>query len=184
MTKFNQEKLIRDALGSPIPSQGWDNVKQVFVVPGGEGVDFTKKKLIRDAVGAVIPQYWDGEKFIPRTSSSGSGEQGLPGPKGNPGDSAYKVAVNNGFKGTEQEWLGSLKGDNSYTAAVAAGYKGTEEEWDKALVDAVMNGGGGGPIGVPIWPGPLSDEVHKSQVDRFRTAVKHNEPVITLEVKS
>ncbi|MFC9540799.1 polysaccharide deacetylase family protein [Lysinibacillus sp. NPDC056959] len=62
MTKFNQEKLIRDALGSPIPSQYWDDVKQTFIIPGGEGVDFTKKKLIRDAVGAVIPQYWDGEK--------------------------------------------------------------------------------------------------------------------------
>lgn len=62
MTKFNQVKLIRDASGSPIPSQYWDDVKQTFIIPGGEGVDFTKKKLIRDAVGAVIPQYWDGEK--------------------------------------------------------------------------------------------------------------------------
>lgn len=27
------------------------------------------------------------------------------------GDSAYEVAVNNGFVGTEKEWLDSLKGD-------------------------------------------------------------------------
>ena len=27
------------------------------------------------------------------------------------GDSAYEVAVNNGFKGTETEWLTSLKGE-------------------------------------------------------------------------
>ena len=33
--------------------------------------------------------------------------------KGKDGDSAYQVAVKNGFKGTEQEWLNSLKGDDS-----------------------------------------------------------------------
>ena len=39
------------------------------------------------------------------TSSSGQGE------KGDPGDSAYQVAVNNGYVGTETEWLASLKGE-------------------------------------------------------------------------
>ena len=34
----------------------------------------------------------------------------LKGDKGEPGDSAYQVAVNNGFEGTEQEWLASLEG--------------------------------------------------------------------------
>jgi len=44
--------------------------------------------------------------------SNGGGEvtPGPAGPKGEPGDSAYQVAVTNGFKGTEQEWLTSLKG--------------------------------------------------------------------------
>ncbi|KOS60907.1 hypothetical protein FJQ98_20425 [Lysinibacillus agricola] len=160
MTKINQEKLIRDALGSPIPSQGWDDVKEVFIVPGGEDIDFTKKKLIRDAVGAVIPQYWDGEKFVPQTTSGGSGEQGPPGPKGNPGDSAYQVAVKNGFVGTEQEWLNSLKGDNSYPAAVAAGFKGTEDDWNKVVANAVINGGGsGGASGVPLGPAMKTEKV-------------------------
>lgn len=31
--------------------------------------------------------------------------------KGDKGDSAYEIAVKNGFKGTEEEWLASLKGD-------------------------------------------------------------------------
>lgn len=31
---------------------------------------------------------------------------------GVPGKSAYEIAVENGFKGTEKEWLESLKGDN------------------------------------------------------------------------
>ena len=44
------------------------------------------------------------------------GEQGLQGPEGDqgptgaPGDSAYQVAVNNGFVGDEQAWLDSLQG--------------------------------------------------------------------------
>lgn len=32
------------------------------------------------------------------------------GPKGETGDSAYQEAVNNGFEGTEAEWIESLKG--------------------------------------------------------------------------
>ena len=41
------------------------------------------------------------------------GLQGVPGeegPTGAPGDSAYQVAVNNGFVGDEQAWLNSLQG--------------------------------------------------------------------------
>lgn len=52
------------------------------------------------------------------------------------GKTAYEIAVENGFKGTEAEWLASLKGQNGtdadkqninemYDAAVANGYKGT-----------------------------------------------------------
>ena len=38
------------------------------------------------------------------------GVQGDEGPTGAPGDSAYQVAVNNGFVGDEQAWLDSLQG--------------------------------------------------------------------------
>ena len=36
-------------------------------------------------------------------------------PKGLKGDSAYQVAKNNGFQGTQEEWLSSLKGDKGDT---------------------------------------------------------------------
>lgn len=36
------------------------------------------------------------------------GPQGIPGRQGIPGDSAYEVAVNNGFDGSVKEWLNSL----------------------------------------------------------------------------
>ena len=39
------------------------------------------------------------------------GETGAKGDKGDQGESAYQVAIQNGFTGTEQEWLDSLKGD-------------------------------------------------------------------------
>ena len=39
------------------------------------------------------------------------GPQGPEGPKGDTGKSAYQIAVDNGFVGTEEEWLASLNGD-------------------------------------------------------------------------
>lgn len=38
------------------------------------------------------------------------GETGTAGPKGDEGKSAYDIALENGFTGTEQQWLDSLKG--------------------------------------------------------------------------
>lgn len=38
-------------------------------------------------------------------------EGGAQGPQGDPGPSAYELAVAAGFEGTEAEWLASLKGD-------------------------------------------------------------------------
>jgi len=48
---------------------------------------------------------------------------------GGEAESAYDIAARNGFKGTEQEWLNSLKGENLtiqniYAAAKAEGYEG------------------------------------------------------------
>ena len=62
--------------------------------------------------------------------------------QGPQGKSAYEVAVDNGFKGTEQQWLGSLKGEkgeagndgkSSYQLAIANGYEGTEKQWLASL---------------------------------------------------
>ena len=38
------------------------------------------------------------------------GDRGNDGDPGEDGDSAYIIAVNNGFVGTETDWLESLKG--------------------------------------------------------------------------
>lgn len=65
------------------------------------------------------------------------------------GKSAYEIAVEHGFVGTEEEWLESLKGNDGkslqildiYNEAVAAGYKGTlldfvEQYFDGATIEA------------------------------------------------
>ena len=69
------------------------------------------------------------------------GPAGPAGVDGADGLSAYEVAVANGFKGTEAEWLASLQGadgadgaagadgDSAYEVAVANGFVGTEAEW-------------------------------------------------------
>lgn len=52
------------------------------------------------------------------------------------GDSAYEVAVKNGFEGTEEEWIASLvggSGKSAYDYAKDGGYEGTEEEFTKKL---------------------------------------------------
>lgn len=64
------------------------------------------------------------------------------------GDSAYQIAVANGFEGTEKEWLDSLKGesgesayrgDSAYEIAVKNGFEGTEEEWLRSLMSSLTN---------------------------------------------
>ncbi len=49
------------------------------------------------------------------------------------GKSAYEVAVEEGYTGTEEEWLLSLQGKSAYEIAVELGYEGTEEQWLASL---------------------------------------------------
>lgn len=79
------------------------------------------------------------------------GDKGLKGDKGEQGiqgKSAYDIAVENGFNGSESEWVSSLKGDkgdqgqkgdqgligkSAYELAVAMGYKGDLNSWLNSL---------------------------------------------------
>lgn len=51
------------------------------------------------------------------------------------GYSAYEIALIHGFKGTEEEWLESLKPDGGYHAANHA--KGGRDPITPAMIDAV-----------------------------------------------
>lgn len=79
-------------------------------------------------------------------------------PRGFDGKSAYQIALDNGFEGTEEEWLESLKGEpgsggagsgepgapgadgedgkSAYEIAVDNGFEGTEIEWLESLKGA------------------------------------------------
>lgn len=57
--------------------------------------------------------------------------------RGPQGKSAYQVAVDNGFEGTEEQWLTSLTGpagDSAYAIAVQQGFVGTKDQWLASLV--------------------------------------------------
>ena len=70
--------------------------------------------------------------------------------QGMAGKSAYELAVENGYRGTEEEWLASLKGNtgndgkSAYELAVEKGYQGTEEEWLASLNGSNGNDGDDG----------------------------------------
>lgn len=65
--------------------------------------------------------------------SGADGAKGETGATGASGLDNYTIAVANGFTGTEQEWLESLKGKTAYKVAVDNGFVGTEAEWLKSL---------------------------------------------------
>lgn len=56
--------------------------------------------------------------------------------KGEEGKSAYQIAVNNGYSGTEQEWLTSLKGDAGQTPSI-----GSNGNWFLGNTDTGISAG-------------------------------------------
>lgn len=109
------------------------------------------------------------QQFITAGGAYSVNQGGGSGTPGADGKSAYEIAVDNGFVGTEQEWLDSLKGEqgdpgadgadgapgadgadgkSAYEIAVENGFVGTEEEWLESLI---------GPEGPQGPPGGSSD---------------------------
>ncbi|QBZ72050.1 tailspike protein [Streptomyces phage Kradal] len=105
---------------------------------------------------------------------------GPPGPPGPEGASAYEVAVEQGFSGTEDEWLASLQGEqgepgatggpgpqgepgtpgedgpSAYQVALDNGFVGTEAQWLASLQ---------GPAGTDGAPGPEGDSAYEVAVE-------------------
>jgi hypothetical protein len=110
---------------------------------------------------------------------------GEQGPAGADGDSAYEVAVANGFVGNEAAWLASLvgaegadgadgaagapgadgadgaagaDGDSAYEVAVANGFVGNEAAWLASLVGADGADGAQGDVGPAGPEGPAGPQ--------------------------
>jgi hypothetical protein len=115
---------LTDAEGSPtrpIPPYS-------FNLPAGETVDLTSVMPLQDSSGVLYlrgdrgPEGPEGPQGEPGTPGGPPGPQGPEGPRGpqgapgsGAGDSAYVVALQNGFVGSESEWIASLKGDKGDT---------------------------------------------------------------------
>lgn len=111
---------------------------------GRDGRDGHTPEITVSDAGTLVVDGIDTNKSLigPR------GENGLPGKDGvagQDGKSAYQVAVDNGFDGTEAEWLRSLHGNDgldgksgrdglsAYELAKKDGFRGTEIEWLASL---------------------------------------------------
>lgn len=91
-----------------------DNTFSIFFIDGSK-VDLTipLPKDGKDAVDITDVKDLGNGKFtlVLSDGSETSAVQTIKGEKGNPGKSAYELAKDNEFVGTETEWLASLKGD-------------------------------------------------------------------------
>lgn len=116
---------------------------------GLAGTDAGDGYLVKDDGKLYI---WDGTQFPANGAGvefrGPKGDQGTSGSDGADGDSAYTVAVANGFVGSETAWLASLKGEkgdtgntgdtgsdgaSAYQVAVQNGYSGSESAWIASL---------------------------------------------------
>lgn len=103
---------------------------------------------------------------------------GADGEKGTDGKSAYQIAVEQGYQGSESDWLSSLKGDkgekgntgakgnpgqdgaggkSAYAIAVEHGYEDSEEKWLLSLKGEKGDPGDRGLQGVPGEKGEKGD---------------------------
>ena len=77
-------------------------------------------EYVGDAIAAVLASIGETTPTTPSVPSTGvqgpagpagpQGPAGLPGLPGDDGESAYQIAVDNGFVGTQAAWLASLVG--------------------------------------------------------------------------
>lgn len=98
------------------PSQGTNGVN------GNDGVGITKSEV--NTSGELVITYSNGD-----STNLGKivGKDGLDGTNGQNGLSAYEIAKNGGFIGTEEDWLQSLKGaDGAKGEKGEQGEKGTD----------------------------------------------------------
>ena len=99
---------------------------------------------VTDATGTTTAELHNGEK-------GDKGDKGDTGSHGADGKSAYEIALQNGFTGTEADWLTSLKGQKGDTGAPGAkgapGEKG--ERGEKGDVGETGEKGEKGDTGTP-----------------------------------
>ncbi len=146
----------------PVGPQGKQGIPGTQGPKGDPGV--AGKDGAPGADGKQGPQGLKGDPGVqgPKGDTGAIGPQGPAGPKGDAGangKSAFEIAKSNGFTGTENEWLASLKGAKGDTGAVGpVGPKGETgaqgATGPKGDPGAPGKDGARGPQGLP---GPKGD---------------------------
>jgi hypothetical protein len=156
-------------LGSP--DQQWKSLyvsgSTIFV--GGVPISVTNNVLTVNGEPISARVNYDDVVGAPTDISQLSDATGLLNAASGTGKSAYQVAVDNGFAGTESQWLASLvgatgatgsdgangiDGASAYQVAIDNGFVGTESQWLASLVGPA---GADGTNGLDGAPGPQGD---------------------------
>lgn len=95
-------------VGTSANSRTGDNLRTAFMKINGNFDEVYS--VIDDLTNGVQGPAGEMGPQGPRGLRGAKGDPGAPGADGIPGLSAYDLAVQNGFVGTEQEWLASLTG--------------------------------------------------------------------------
>lgn len=148
---------------------------------GRDGRDGHTPEITVSDAGTLVVDGIDTNKSLvgPRGENGLSGKDGVAGQDGK---SAYQVAVDNGFDGTEAEWLRSLHGNDgldgksgrdglpgqsgksAYEIAVTNGFTGTETEWLESLKG--RDGHDGKDANVDLSKYPTKDEIANQYIQR------------------
>lgn len=148
---------------------------------GRDGRDGHTPEITVSDAGTLVVDGIDTNKSLvgPRGENGLSGKDGVAGQDGK---SAYQVAVDNGFDGTEAEWLRSLHGNDgldgksgrdglpgqsgksAYEIAVTNGFMGTETEWLESLKG--RDGHDGKDANVDLSKYPTKDEIANQYIQR------------------
>ena len=103
-----------------------EKLRKAFLIERGSKVFYavaTEFTSSGESTGEVlatgqIPVAWSPLVFDPSTGEPAS-LRGPRGYQGNEGKSAYEMAVEKGYSGSEEEWLQSLRGDRGLPASIA-----------------------------------------------------------------
>ena len=103
---------------------------------GSDGVGIVKAEI--DTDGNLVLTYTNNDIKIIGKVVGNDGADGLKGDDGVNGKSAYELAVENGYEGTEQVWLNSLKGEQGIQGP--AGKDGTGINLKATKEDCLLAG--------------------------------------------
>lgn len=109
MAAINLGKIFITPKGTWSKSSSYNKLDLVTYSSNGLISTYLSVDNVPSGISLTNTQYWM------CIASSLRGEQGERGVDGLAGDSAYIVAVKNGFSGTQTEWLQSLKSNIQFS---------------------------------------------------------------------